>query len=134
MRRAAGAVLVALLVVVACRSGAGTAQGVAERFLDEQYVRMDLQRAAEHCVGVAREKVEEMRRLVGDQAIDESTRKPRVSYSLEKKTEEGPERISFLYLGTIRVPDLEPFTRHWLVTTRKEGDGQWKVSNFTEYE
>jgi hypothetical protein len=78
--------------------------------------------------------VDEMRHLIAGQAIDEATRKPRVSYALEKTTEESPERVSFLYLGTIRVPDLEDFTRHWLVTTRKESDGKWKVSNFQEFE
>jgi hypothetical protein len=125
---------VLLAALSACRSGSDTAQGVAERFLDEQYVRMDLQRSSEYCVGVARDKVAEMRQLVEGQPIDESTRKPRVSYALEKTTEEGPERVSFLYLGTIRAEDLEPFNRHWLVTTRKEPDGQWKVSNFQEFE
>jgi hypothetical protein len=126
--------IVLLAVLVSCRSGAGTSQGVAERFLDEHYVRMDLVKSSEYCVGVAHDKVMEMRHLVEGQPIDESTRKPRVSYSLEKTTEESPERVSFLYLGTIQPEDLEKFTRHWLVTTRKESDGQWKVSNFQEFE
>jgi hypothetical protein len=32
------------------------------------------------------------------------------------------------------MDDAEPFTRRWLVNTRKEPDGQWKVSNFSEFE
>jgi hypothetical protein len=129
-----GIAVLLLLAAAGCRSGSDTAQGVAERFLDEHYVRMDLERSRAYCVGVALSKVEEMQRLIGEQRIDETTRKPRVSYALEKRSEEGPSRTSFLYLGTIRVEDLEDFTRHWLVTTRKEADGEWKVSNFQEFE
>jgi hypothetical protein len=117
-----------------CEGGTDTAQGVAERFLDEHYVRMDLERAKPYCVGVALQKIEEMQHLIGGEKIDETTRKPHVSYDLEKTTEESAERASFLFRGRIRVEDADEFTRHWLVTTRKEPDGGWKVSNFQEFE
>ncbi len=123
-----------VLVLVGCRPDAGTPRGTAERFLDEHYVHMNLARAKEFCSGLARQKVEEMERLVGEQKIDETTRKPRVSYALRETKEEGPDRVSFVFEGTIRVEDADRFTRRWLVSTRKEVDGHWRVSNFQEFE
>jgi hypothetical protein len=124
----------ALVIFAGCHAGADTAQGTAERFLDAHYVRMDLAAAEEYCVGVAHSKVEEMRHLVGDQMIDETTRKPRVSYDLQEKRDEGENRVSFLFEGKIRLEGADDFTRHWLVNTRKEPDGTWHVSNFQEFE
>lgn len=122
------------MVFAGCHAGADTAQGTAERFLDAHYVRMDLAAAKEYCVGVARSKVEEMQHLVGDQMIDDTTRKPHVSYDLQEKRDEGEDRVSFLFEGKIRVEGADDFTRHWLVNTRKEPDGAWRVSNFQEFE
>ena len=122
------------MLLPACRAGSDTAQGVAERFLDEHYVRINLEAAKAYCVGPARQKVEEEARLVGDQVIDASTRQPRVSYRLAERRDERADRASFVYEGSIQVDDAEPFTRRWLVNTRKEADGQWKVSNFSEFE
>jgi hypothetical protein len=134
MRRWSSLLVFALVAAVSCQRGADTAQGVAERFLDEHYVRMDLERAKAVCVGVAREKVEEMQSLVGGEKIDDSTHKPRVSYELEKTNDETAERASFLFRGKIRAEGIDDFTRHWLVTTRKEEGVGWRVSNFQEFE
>jgi hypothetical protein len=127
-------VALSALLVVGCHAGADTAQGTAERFIDAHYVRIDLAAAKEYCVGVARSKIEEMQRLVGDQKIDETTRKPHVSYVLKETRDEGKDRVSFLFEGKIRVDGADDFTRHWLVSTRKEPDGTWRVSNFQDFE
>jgi hypothetical protein len=95
---------------------------------------MNLAAAKEYCVGVAQSKVEEMQHLVGDQMIDDSTRKPHVSYDLQETRDEGEDRVSFLFEGKIRVEGSDDFTRHWLVSTRKEPGGSWRVSNFQEFE
>jgi hypothetical protein len=110
-----------------------TAQGVAEEFVDQHYVHIDLQRAREYSVGLARDKIDDEIRLTRGQAIDASTRKPNIRYELTEKKQESPERISFFYKGTIQAEDAPEFTRRWLVVARKEGDG-WRVSNFTEYD
>jgi hypothetical protein len=127
-------VATALVLVAGCQASADTPEGTAERFLDAHYVRMSLADAKEYCVGVARSKVEEMQHLVGDQMIDDSTRKPHVSYELQETRDEGEDRVSFLFEGKIRVEGADEFTRHWLVNTRKEPDGAWRVSNFQEFE
>ena len=127
--------MLALLgVAVSCNRNSDSAQGVAERFVDEHYVHMDLESAKAVCVGVAREKVEEMQGLIGGEKIDESTHKPRVSYELEKTNEDGADRASFLFRGKIKADGLDEFTRHWLVTTRREEGAGWRVSNFQEFE
>lgn len=134
MRNRVVPALLLSVALAACRAGPDTAQGVAERFLDEHYVRMDLGAAKQYCTGVALQKVEEESRLVGEQRIDESTRKPHVAYRLKEKASEEEDSASFLYEGTVRVEGADTFSRRWLVTTRRQPGGAWKVSNFSEYE
>lgn len=132
--RAPAAGFVLAVLVAACHPSTDTPQGVAEAFVDQHYVRMDLKAAQEHCVGVAWQKVEEEKRLIGDQQIDASTRKPRVTYRLKEQVPPHGEATSFVFEGTIQVDGADEFTRQWLVSTRKEAEGGWKVSNFSEYE
>lgn len=115
-----------------CRKDLGTAQGVAEEFVDQHYVHIDLEKAKQYAVGLALQKINEELRLTAGQVIDASTRKPKIHYRLlEKKESRG--RASFLYEGTIRAEDAPEFTRRWLILARKEGD-RWRVSNFSEFD
>ena len=120
------------MLVAGCGRDLHTAQGVAEEFVDQHYVEINLPKAREYAVSVALEKIDDEIRLTAGQAIDASTRKPKVQYRLlEKKEVEG--RVSFLYQGTIQADDAPEFTRRWLVAARKDGD-RWRVSNFSEYD
>lgn len=127
------ALLVALLAIGGCRPPADSAQGTAERFVDAHYVDINLVAAKQFCVGPALGKVEDEQRLTTGQAIDETTRKPHVGYKLIERREEGADRASFLFEGSIRVDDAGTFTRKWMITTRKEADG-WRVSNYDEFD
>ncbi|HEY3165952.1 MAG TPA: hypothetical protein VGK57_01915 [Candidatus Binatia bacterium] len=122
--------LVFVMLAGACGRDLGTAQGIAEEFVDHHYVAIDLQKAKSLAVSVALSKVNDEIRLTAGQTIDASTQKPRVHYTLLEK-KEGEQRSTFLYEGTIRSEDGTSFTRKWLITARKEGT-QWRVSNFTE--
>jgi hypothetical protein len=113
-----------------CARDLGTAQGVAEEFVDQHYVHIDLQKAKAYAVSVALDKVNEEIRLTAGQKIDASTQKPKVNYRLLEK-KEGETRASFLYEGKVVSDDGSSFTRKWLILARKEAD-QWRVSNFTE--
>lgn len=113
-----------------CGRDLGTAQGVANEFVDQHYVNFDLQKAKAYAVSLALDKVNEEIRLTAGQKIDASTNKPRINYRLLEK-KEGERRASFLYEGTIQSDDGSSFTRKWLIATRKDSD-QWRVSNFTE--
>ena len=123
-----------LLIVSGCHGGTGSARGAAESFLDEHYVHIDLEAAKRYCVGVALSKVEDEQRLVGDQQIDASTRRPRVSYRLAEQREDTGDGVTLVYAATLRFDDGDTTSLHWLVTTRREPDGTWKVSNYQEYE
>jgi len=114
----------------ACGHDLGTAQGTAEEFVDQHYVRIDIPKAKQYAVGLALEKLNEETRLTAGQTIDASTRKPQVNYKIVEKRE-GDSRASFLYEGTIQSDDGTSFTRKWLIAARKEGN-HWRVSNFTE--
>jgi hypothetical protein len=119
-----------LLLIGACGRDLSTAQGVAEEFVDNHYVRIDLPKAKTLTMSLALHKINEEIRLTTGQKIDASTQKPRVHYTLIEK-KEGAERASFLYEGSIQSEDGTSFTRKWLINARKEGS-QWRVSNFTE--
>jgi hypothetical protein len=122
--------LVGSLFLNGCGQDLGTAQGVANEFVDQHYVNFDLQKAKTYAVSLALDKVNEEIRLTAGQKIDASTNKPKINYRLLEK-KEGERRASFLYEGTIRSDDGSSFTRKWLIATRKDSD-QWRVSNFTE--
>lgn len=123
--------LLFLLLLAACEPS-DEAQRVARGFADEHYVTINLSKAKEYTTGLARKKIEEEQHLVEGQAIDAETLQPRVHYELLERRPEGDDRVSFLFQGEARVEDLL-FTRKWLVTVRREG-GDWKVSNFHEFE
>jgi hypothetical protein len=122
--------LVWSLFLNGCGRDLGTAQGVADEFVDQHYVNFDLQKAKAYAVSVALEKVNEEIRLTTGQKIDAATNKPKINYRLLEK-KEGERRASFLYEGTIQSDDGSSFTRKWLIAARKDAD-QWRVSNFTE--
>ncbi|HVO24846.1 MAG TPA: hypothetical protein VMW56_14590 [Candidatus Margulisiibacteriota bacterium] len=120
------------LVLFACHPDERTPQGVAERFVDQYYVQINLAGAKQLCAGLAAKKLEDEERLTAGQAIDESTRKPLIRYSLIDKKEEG-DRPSFVFEGRIQVDGADTFTRKWIITTRREGDA-WRVANFEEFD
>ncbi len=119
-------------MLLACRADEKSSLGVAERFVDQHYVQIDLEAAKPFCTGVALKKIEEEQRLTQGQVIDESTRKPTIRYRLVQKTDDA-DQGSFVFEGTIQVADAGQFVRKWLVTTRRDGN-TWKVSNFQEFD
>jgi hypothetical protein len=128
------AVVLALLALAACRGTGNSPRAAAERFLDDHYVHIDLAAAKQHAVGVARFKVEEEQRLVGDQQIDASTRRPRVGYKFVEQRDEADDRVALLYEATVHFDDGGTTGLRWLITVRREPDGAWKVSNYQEFE
>jgi hypothetical protein len=117
----------------ACGPDPATPRGTAERFLDAHYVHIDLAAALPFTSGLARQKVESEMALVRGVAIDESTRKPTVHYTLLEEHPDGPETVSFVYRGRVLPEDADAIERRWLVTVRREADG-WRVTNYQEFE
>ena len=125
---------IGLIGMAACRRGTDSPRGAIEGFLDAHYVHIDLEAAKQFTVGVARAKVEEEQRLVGDQQIDASTRRPRVSYAFVEEREAGDDMVALVYDATVHFDDGGDTSLRWLVTARREPDGSWKVSNYQEFE
>ena len=121
----------ASLVAAGCHP-ANSARGVVDRFIDQYYVAIDLKAAEPYCTGLALDKLHKEMQLVGNQRIDDSTRKPVVHYKLTAERD-APDHIQFLFRATIDVPEGGTFNRNWMITARKSGE-TWKVSNFDDYE
>src|SRR5437879_8628472 len=85
----------ALLLASSCGHDLKTAQGVAEEFVDQHYVAIDLQKAKALAVSVALSKLDKEIQLTAGQKIDASTKKPRVHYTLLEK-KEGDQRETLL--------------------------------------
>jgi hypothetical protein len=127
---ALGVLVLAGGVVAACQS-ADPRRAVAEQFIDRLFVVIDQRAARELAVGVAAGKVDEEIRLKGDQAIDESTQKPRVTYRfVESRGDDGAEVTSMVYDLQIAPDGIEAFGRRLLLTLRRLPEG-WRIANYT---
>ena len=128
------AVIAAALLLAATLAGCTSddpARAAAERFVDRYYVEIDLSRAHEEAVGLARAKVErEMKLLEGVQPAEESSR-PRVHYRFVEQQEPGRDRRGFIYELTISFEQGEQLQRKALVTVGEQ-DGAWRAVNFQE--
>jgi hypothetical protein len=118
----------ALLGAVACTEDDPARNG-ADRFVDSYYVEIDLPRARENSVGLARAKVEREIELLKGVERPESDAKPSVYYRLLE--ERGGERPGFVYELTISFGGGETVKRRALVIVREEG-GEWRAVNFEE--
>lgn len=121
------------VVFLACRADEKSSLGVAERFVDQHYVEINLEAAKPYCTGLAMQKLQDEQRLTQGQAIDDSTRKPSVHYRLVQKNEEDGDHATYVFEGSIDVADAGRFTRKWMITARRDAGG-WKISNFEEFD
>ena len=130
-RRALAAV--AVLAALGC-TDPSSPRSAAERFLDAHYVKIDLDAATALTTGVAEKKLQDERRLVGQQFIDETTRQPTVYYRfLEERSEAGGDRSHLVYRATFAVDGADTFDRRILLVLQR-ADGGWKIVNFEEFE
>ncbi len=132
--RGAGLALIAAFagIVAAGCHPANSPRGVADRFVDQYYVAIDLKAAEPFCTGLALDKLHREIQMVAGQKIDAGTDKPVVHYKLV--TERAlADHVEFLFLATIDESGAAGFHRNLLITARKTAD-TWKVSNFEDYE
>ena len=120
-----------MAIVAACAHG-DPARAAAERFLDRHYVEIDLPKARDETVGLARAKIDEEMRLTDGQEAPEVESKPSVHYRLiERQQNPGSDRNGYLYEATISFDGGIQLKRRVFVTVRLE-DGAWHVANFQE--
>jgi hypothetical protein len=123
--------IVATFVAAGCKP-ANTPRAVVDRFIEAHYIAINLKYAEHWCTGLALEKLHQEEALTAGQQIDDETRKPSIHYRLEQQRD-GTDRVMYLFLATIDVPDAGSFEKKWMITARKEGP-TWKVSNYSEYD
>ena len=115
-----------------CTPPRNSPRGVVDRFIQAHYMAINLRNAEQFCTGLALSQIHKEEELTADQVIDDSTRKPVIHYRLEEERAQ-PDRVMYLFLATIDVPDGGSFDKKWMITARKEG-ANWKVSNYSEYD
>lgn len=123
-------VALALCVVGCAGSTDGSARAVAERFLDQHYVRIDLEAARTLTEGLATAKIDKEIELTSEIEIDAETRQPSIYYSLDFAEEAG-DVASFQYHLQISAGGVSPYLKLVLLTVRRT-DAGWRVTNYSE--
>jgi hypothetical protein len=131
VRAAKPLLLVAILLVAGCQP-ANSPRAVVDHFIEAYYIAINLKSSERWCTGLALAKLHQEEVLTKGQTIDDETRKPTVHYKLQDERD-GSDRVMYLFLATIDVPDGGSFNKKWMITARKEGQ-IWKVSNYSEYD
>jgi hypothetical protein len=129
---AAKVLLLAIVLPIAGCQPFNSPRAVVDRFIEAHYIAINLQSSERWCTGLALEKLHKEEALTKGQVIDEETRKPTIHYKLQQERN-GQDRVMYLFLATIDVPDGGSFDKKWMITARKEGQ-IWKVSNYSEYD
>lgn len=125
--RTAGLLLLSL--AAACGRSEGP-EGIAHRFMDDYYVRVDLGAAKRVAGGLAAKKLDDAVALTRGQSLAGATEGRSVSYALLSRQQDG-NRHSFLYEVRIRLSGGGEFTRKAVLLVG-QSDGTWRVTNFNE--
>ncbi|MBI2082944.1 MAG: hypothetical protein HYT76_05190 [Deltaproteobacteria bacterium] len=103
---------------------------VAYDFMEAYYVSADLQRAEQLASGLALEKIQSSVQLREGQTIDETTRRPEVSFKKIEGQVNGDEAV-YLFLVTISPSDFQPIKKQSRLRIRLQ-EGVWKVTQFSD--
>jgi hypothetical protein len=101
--------------------------------MDAYYVEIDLPRARDEAVGLARAKVEEQMKLLSGQAVAEAASRPSIHYRFleQQAADRERDRRGYLFELTISLDGGNQIQQRALVTVRQEGGG-WHAANFQE--
>ena len=118
----------AMVSALGCKP-ANTPRAVVDRFIEAHYIAINLKSSERWCTGLALDKLHKEEALTLGQAIDDETRKPVIHYKL-KDQRDGKDRVTYLFLATIDVPDGGSFEKKWMITARKEGrrPGRYRIT------
>jgi len=123
--------MVVPLTLTGC-SSANTPEGVAERFVEAYYVRIDQAQALDLTAALAREKLQRELQLVTDArrggGVEQA--RPKIEYTRAQTRPEG-QRVFVIYDLTIKPTQVPPILKRVLITTAQLED-HWKVINFAE--
>jgi hypothetical protein len=120
--------LILSIGLLACTQPTGSPQTTAQAFLERFFVEANQRAALPLTEGVARAKLEEEIRLLGDQAASTTDERPRVYYrQLSQQTQD--DGMAFHFRLTVVVVGDPPIEPELIVRVRPSGD-QWRVSNY----
>jgi len=113
---------------VGCAQPTSSPQSTAQAFVDRFFVESNQRAALPLTEGVARAKLEEELRLLGDQPSSTTDERPRVYYRQvsEQAQDDG---MAFYFRLTVVVIGDQPIEPELIVRVRPSGD-QWRVSNY----
>ena len=118
-----------MLAMPGCHSS-DPRQATAERFIDELFIKIDQPGARRLATGLAASKIDDEIRLKDGQAIDDTTRQPRIHYTFVQAGPEQDDAASLVYDLHVAPDGADAFTRRLVLTVRQDG-GAWKVANYT---
>ena len=114
--------------LAACSQPTSSPQATAQAFVDRFFVEADERAALPLTEGVARAKLQEGLRLLGDQPASTTDERPRVYYrQVSERTQD--DGMAFHFRLTVVVMGDPPIEPELIVRVRPSGD-QWRVSNF----
>lgn len=114
--------------LAACSQPTSSPQATAQAFVDRFFVESNERAALPLTDGVARAKLEEGLRLLGEQPASTTDERPRVYYrQLSQQTQD--DGMAFHFRLTVVVVGDQPIEPELIVRVRPSGD-QWRVSNF----
>jgi len=114
--------------LAACTPPTSAPRTTAQAFVDRFFVEADQRAALPLTEGVARAKLEEGLRLLGDQPAGTADERPRVYYrQISEQTQD--DGMTFYFRLTVVVVGDQPIEPELIVRVRPSGD-QWRVSNF----
>lgn len=122
-------VLAAAALLAACGPG-NSPEGVARRFMDDYYVRVDLAGARGVVDGLASKKIEAQEALTRGQAVGSATEGRSVAYTLLGRDQDG-DRHLFRYEVKVTLRGGGSFTRRSVLVVAPVATG-WRVTNFDE--
>lgn len=115
-------------VVAACSQPTSSPRRTAQTFVERFFVEANERAALPLTEGVARAKLEEGLRLLGDQPLSTTAERPRIYYrQLSEQTQ--ADGMAFHFRLTVVVIGDQPLEPELIVRVRPSGD-QWRVSNF----
>ncbi len=117
-----------LVCGVGCDRGGGSAESTARAFLDRYFVELDQKAALGLTEGVARAKIEDEIRRLGDDRSSAAEERTRIYYRQVARSvqEDG---VAFRFRLTVVVPGDATVEPELLVRVRSN-EGTWRVSNF----
>jgi hypothetical protein len=116
------------VALLACSQPERSPHATAKAFVDRFFVESNQRAALPLTEGVARAKLEEELRLLGDQPASTSAERPRVYYrQISEQTQD--DGMAFYFRLTVVVIGEQPIEPELIVRVRPNGD-QWRVSNY----